>query len=140
MSENFTELSRPLVVGRKSDGRAVYDKQAKRELIEICLSSKASLASIARHHSLNANLLHNWMVIHRRRGGASAVVTSNFVPVQVASTDPADGSRSLRTYGTTVGVELVNGVKLDLGPLSVNQLAQVLELLNGLPCSASTRV
>jgi hypothetical protein len=33
MSENSTELSRPLVTGRKSDGRAVYDRQAKRELI-----------------------------------------------------------------------------------------------------------
>ncbi len=34
MTENTTELSRPLVVGHKRDGRCRYDEEAKRELVE----------------------------------------------------------------------------------------------------------
>lgn len=44
MKQSTTELSRPLVVGQKRDGRNRYDEQAKRELIEACLEPGVSVA------------------------------------------------------------------------------------------------
>ena len=37
MTEQYAELRSRLVVGRKSDGRGVYDEAAKKELIVACL-------------------------------------------------------------------------------------------------------
>ncbi len=133
MSEGHSELSRPLLVGRKSDGRAVYDRQAKRELIEICLQSGRSIAAIAREHGLNANLLHNWVVGHRRRLAAGDSAASSFLPVQITRSTPS------MPVGMRISAELGNGVRIDLSGLDVQRLPQILKLLNELPCSASTR-
>lgn len=57
MTESATELARPLVVGRKRDGRNCYDPQAKRELVEACLQPGVSVARLALRHGVNANLL-----------------------------------------------------------------------------------
>ena len=35
---DIEELARRLIIGRKRDGRSVYDPGAKRELIEACLA------------------------------------------------------------------------------------------------------
>jgi transposase len=54
MTERDTELSKRLVIGHKRDGRACYDKEAKRELIEACLRSGISVARVALVHGINA--------------------------------------------------------------------------------------
>lgn len=46
MTENTTELVRPLVVGHKRDGRSCYDPEAKRQLIEACLRPRVSVARL----------------------------------------------------------------------------------------------
>jgi transposase len=135
MSEDSTELSRPLVAGRKSDGRAIYDRQAKRELIEICLQSGMSIAALARKHSLNANLLHNWVVGHRRPATATGNPTSSFLPVQVTPS-----RRVVAEGGLRIGAELTNGVRLELSALDADQLPQILRVLSELPCSALTKI
>lgn len=43
MTEQYAELRSRLVVGRKSDGRGVYDEAAKKELIVACLKRKQSI-------------------------------------------------------------------------------------------------
>ena len=40
----------------------------KAELVQLCLSSGASLAAIALEHGLNANLLRRWVIEHERLG------------------------------------------------------------------------
>jgi transposase len=55
MSDAMQELARRLVVGRKSDGRAVYDEAAKAELVAACARPGASVSRLARECAVNAN-------------------------------------------------------------------------------------
>jgi transposase len=63
MSEHSLDLVPNLVRRRKSNGRCVYDKAAKRELVRRCLLPGVSLARTAMEHGVNANLLRKWVVI-----------------------------------------------------------------------------
>src|SRR6185295_7924250 len=100
MSEGIEELARRLVVGRKRDGRSIYDPQAKAELIELCRSGEESMAKLARACGVNANQLNSWVRQRERalaEGSRAAsgseiveVPASAFVPVQIeAPTQPA---------------------------------------------------
>lgn len=135
MIENATELSRPLVVGHKRDGRTCYDREAKRELVEACLQPGVSVARLALQHGVNANLLRRW-IDHYREDQLSVVTNQPlplpaFVPVV---TTPTPESTAL-----VLSVVLSNGVKLDLSGMAADALADMLNCLARLPCSVSTR-
>ena len=49
MSDGMQELARRLVVGRKSDGRAVYDEAVKAELVAACGKQVFSLLPVFMH-------------------------------------------------------------------------------------------
>jgi transposase-like protein len=51
-----------LVRGHRRNGRSVYDREAKRELVRRCLQPGVSLAATALAHGLNANVLRRWVV------------------------------------------------------------------------------
>lgn len=72
-----------LVRGHRRNGRSVYDREAKRELVRRCLQPGVSLAATALAHGLNANLLRRWVVLQtgRARRGVSQ---ANLVPVTAA--------------------------------------------------------
>ena len=89
MTEKDPELSRPLVVGCKRDGRRCYDKDAKRELIESCLRTGISVAGMAIKHGLNANLLRTWITGYQQVARHPVAVQ---VPGEVALTAPCSGS------------------------------------------------
>ena len=139
MTEKPTELSKRLVVGHKRDGRSCYDREAKRELIEACLRPGVSIARMGLQHGINANLLRTWITRYRRqrelvvgRPAEQAVSgESSFVPV-VASSVPG------RASAVSLGAQLPNGVKLELGAVDAGDLAVLLRLLYDLPCSGST--
>ena len=76
MTEQYAELRGRLVVGRKSDGRGVYDEGAKRELIVACLKQGVSVARMAMEHGVNTNLLRTWIAAYQRR---SALVSAGDV-------------------------------------------------------------
>ena len=65
MTENRSEIIAGLVVGRKRDGRCVYSRQAKHELVEACLRPGVSVARIALTYGVNANLLRKWITRYR---------------------------------------------------------------------------
>ena len=65
MTENRSEIIAGLVVGRKRDGRCVYSRQAKHELVEACLRPRVSVAGMALAHGVNANLLRKWITRYR---------------------------------------------------------------------------
>jgi transposase len=140
MTEKPTELSRPLVVGHKRDGRSCYDQEAKRELIEACLRPGVSVARVALQHGINANLLRTWMTRHRRQhelvgrplvaAMATAVGGSAFVPVVASGV-------SARSSEVRFGAQLPNGIKLDLSAVGPDEAALLLRLLGELPCSGS---
>lgn len=134
MTESTTELARPLVVGRKRDGRNCYDPQAKRELVEACLQPGVSVAGLALRHGVNANLLRTWIGRYRKqretRAEPSAALAA-FVPLTMARLAPQ--------ARTGLCATLPNGIVLDLNGLDAAALARTLACLAGLPCSASTR-
>ena len=135
------DLAKRLVVKRNSNGRCTYDEEAKRQLVEACLVSGASVAKIAREHGINANLLHTWISLRRkeRRGAMVAcastereAITTAFVPVMTAP--PLEISRELK-----LDITLDNGIQADLRSLSRDDVVVLLPILAALPCSVSTR-
>jgi len=126
------ELSRPLVVGHKRDGRSCYDREAKRELVEACLRPGISIARMALEHGVNANLLRRWIDQYREIETPVAAAHSlpAFIPVVTTAT-PEPTVRAL-------SVVFPNGVKLDLSGMDSAALPQLLTYLVRLPCSAST--
>lgn len=92
MSDWVSELAKRLVLGRKRDGRCVYDAQAKQELILACGAPGISMAKLARDCGINANQLSTWVRRHERgmtktaspTGGVARAVEPAFViPEQV---------------------------------------------------------
>ena len=85
MKEHKIQLSRPLIVGHGRDGRCLYDPEAKRELVEVCLQSGLSVAKIALEFGINANLLRKWMGLYRGTDYSNSntpLALPAFVPVQ----------------------------------------------------------
>ncbi len=61
MSDGIEELARRLVVGRKSDGRSVYDEAAKAELVAAWGRPGASVSRLAGECGINANQRSRWV-------------------------------------------------------------------------------
>lgn len=95
MSDGMEGLVRRLVVGRKSDGRSVYNETAKAELVAACGRPGASVSRLARECGINANQLSRWVREHsQRRQHAVAVLPATrevfvAVPVEAAAPMPA---------------------------------------------------
>ena len=85
-----------LVRGRKRDGRRIYDRRAKQELVRRCQQPGVSVAATALAHGLNANLLRKWITMSSSRGAAGRSADAVLLPVRtepaaVAAPLPADG-------------------------------------------------
>ena len=116
MSEPSLDLVPNLIRRRKSNGRCVYDKAAKRELVRRCLLPGVSLARTALEHGLNANLLRKWVVKQtgtrpaRRRRMLAVVSPVALLPVTregsgtLSATIPPDGYLELLLSGGTIRV------------------------------------
>lgn len=134
MTESTTELYRPLVIGRKRDGRNCYDPEAKRELVKACLGPGVSVARLAMQHGVNANLLRTWIGRYRKQcetQGGSAAALPAFVPVVTA--------RPTAQMRTGLSATLPNGIVLDLSGIEAGEVPRVLACLAALPCSISPR-
>lgn len=143
MTERIADLARRLVVGHKSDGRSIYDEQAKRELVEFYRETGGSVAKLARDCGVNANLLTTWIRGKQRTevvDGASDVVEvppapSAFVPVRVAAPAVPQPPEVMMS----VQARLPNGVVLDLGGCDLQQAGKLIEALGRVRCSVSTK-
>ena len=137
MVEGIPRRLSEMVVKRQRDGRRWFDRQAKRELIEASLRPGVSVAGLALEHGVNANLLRKWMRQYQRAGSVGTPVVpatlapSAFIPVVVARA-PVRAEYRLRAT-------LRNGVEVDFGMTGDAELPTLLQLLDRLPCSASTR-
>ena len=104
MRDDLAALKRRLVVGHKSDGRSVYDGQAKSELVALCLQPGASVSHLAREFDVNANLLTRWLREQAHgsspRTAVARVVStpSAFVAVPVVPTPASDANASANLY------------------------------------------
>ena len=102
-----------LVVGRRSNGRNIYSKAAKQRLVEVCLKPGVSLARVALHNGLNANVLRRWVTLHLRKPGALPAPAASFIPVApLPGRNPAGlieidvGGATLRLQGTVDAEQL----------------------------------
>ncbi len=148
MSDGMEELKRRLVVGRKSDGRSVYDEVAKAELVAACRPG-VSVSRLARECGINANQLSRWVREHsERRQRAVAVSTASreafvAVPVEAAATTPMPmpmaASDSPAAVRMCLQARLPNGVVIDLRECDLRQAGVVIEALGRVRCSASTK-
>lgn len=93
MTERAIDVVPGLVVGRKADGRRVYDPAVKRELVRRCLQPGVSVAAIALAHGLNANLLRLWITRSDDSADSASnraeAVTPVLLPVQTRPTPAA---------------------------------------------------
>jgi transposase len=139
MSERMEELARRLVVGHKSDGRSVYDEQAKAELVAECAKPGASVSRLAREVGVNANQLSRWVREHGEKRRALAAppeaTQTAFVPV------PIDAASCAVAPAPTMSVHarMPNGVAIDLRGCDLAQAGQLIEALGRLRCSALTK-
>jgi transposase len=107
MSERSIDVVPGLVRGQKRDGRCVYDRQAKRELVRRCQQPGVSVAAMALAHGLNANLLRKWITVAStdRTGLVSAAPVLLPVTTQPsASASPIDGHLEVVLPGGTVRI------------------------------------
>ena len=144
MTDSVSELAKRLAIGRKGDGRAVYDEAAKAELVALCAQPGASVSRLAHECGINANQVWRWMREHARRRPVAEVATASplagaFVELPLMVTPPPaapipDAAATLRLHA-----QLPNGVSLELPGLDLQQLADVVATLGRIRCSASTK-
>lgn len=136
MIETKSQLSRPLVIGYRCDGRCRYDPVAKQELVKSCLQPGVSIARKALDHGLNANLLRKWINQYQAPGHVikaddSASMLPAFVPVLPQAAKP-------KMTDAMLTITLVNGVEVAIQAVDLADLSPLLNTLANLPCSAST--
>jgi transposase len=157
MIEQEEGLGSRLVVGRKRDGRRKYDEAAKRELIQACLRPGVSVTRTAMQHGINPNLVRTWISQFQREraraegggpvpeaaGEAKTGISLAPLPQDAAFMQVATAVTPLVPVkpATTflLKVSLANGVCLELGEASLEQLTGIVQLLGRLPCSGSTK-
>ena len=125
MSERVIDVVANLVRGHKVDGRCVYDRQAKQELVRRCQQPGVSVAAMALAHGINANLLRKWITVASTRRGSGAGVTSIRVPV--ATTAPTAAPPSSDGH---LEVVLPGGTIRMRGDVSRDALQMVLDCLS----------
>ena len=151
MSDDMEDLARRLVVGRKSDGRGVYDEAAKAELVAACGKPGASVSRLARECGVNANQLSRWVREHSERLQRAVVASpdtarESFVAMPITAAIPlplpppsSATSDSGQTVRMNLQARLPNGVVFDLRELDVQQAGVVIEALGRVRCSVSTK-
>lgn len=147
MTEDIEAIAKRLVVGRKRDGRSIYDPQARGDLVRASQLPGVSLARIARLCGINANVLSNWVRQHERGKGGDVVPksdvidmpsTSAFLAVQVDPAPPPSPAPA-PTLELALQARLPNGVTLDMQVSDLDSASRLIEVLGRLRCSASTK-
>lgn len=146
MTDELEDLKRRLVVGHKSDGRSVYDKAAKAQLVALCLQPGASVSRLARECGVNANQVSRWLREHghgsRAHQGSCAMVAppAAFVEVSLPPAAPAAASGAGDIACVMhMQARLPNGVAIELRGVEPQHVGGVIDALGRLQCSVSTK-
>ena len=129
MLDPTIELVPNLVRGHRRDGRCLYDKSAKCELVRRCLEPGVSLAGLALAHGLNANLLHKWVEtlsgkVRPRRVRALSGPSAVLLPVKVEECGATGTPSAHEGY---VEIVLAGGTVRAHGRVEVEWLRTVLD-------------
>jgi transposase len=129
MTERLTPVVPDMVLRRKRNGRCVYDRAAKRSLVEAALQPGVSVARLALDHAVNANLLRKWIRAYEAEHGVAAGggKFAALLPVVTAEAPAFAGN----TPGPESSIEIVVGdaiVRLR-GAVDAQQLRTVMDCL-----------
>jgi transposase len=145
MSEELEDLKRRLVVSRKRDGRSVYDEAAKAQLVALCLRPGVSVSRLARECGVNANQVSRWLreqgqCLRPKERAPEMPLPAPFVAVPVIEPRSAPVAKHDNEAGTAVSmqVRLPNGVVVDLRGLDACGAGEMIAVLGGVRCFAST--
>lgn len=111
MSDEVEELVGRLVVGRKRDGRKVFDEGVKAELVALCARSGASVSKLARECDLNANQLSRWIREHEQ-GRQRAVVARSVATREAFVAYFSDRGRLFQSEGGRRFSAMADGVSI----------------------------
>jgi transposase-like protein len=126
MSERAIEVVPGLVRGRKRDGRSIYDRRAKRELVRRCQQPGVSVAATALAHGLNANLLRKWITMASGRRASGRRTDAVLLPVR---TEPNSVPTPLPTDGYVEIVLAAGTIRLH-GRVAAETLRVALDALS----------
>lgn len=133
------------MVGRKSDGRSVYDETAKAELVAACGRPGASVSRLASECGINANQLSRWVREHGQRRQRAVAMSASpgeafvAVPIEAAVPMPRATGDSPTAVRKGLQARLPNGVVVDLREVDPRHAGEVIEALGRVRCSASTK-
>jgi transposase-like protein len=106
VTEHMVDIVPGLVRRQNVDGRCVYDKAAKAELVRRCQRPGVSIAKLALAHGVNANLLRKWIAQTPTPQASGSVA---LVPVRTGSAElpsaPDVGYLELVVAGGTIRVQ-----------------------------------
>ncbi len=143
MSDKVEELVGRLVVGRKRDGRKVFDEGVKAELVALCARSGASVSKLARECDLNANQLSRWIREHeqgRQRAVIARPVATREAFVELPVMSATTSSSAAESSGAmSVQAWLPNGVVVEVRGVEPRQTLEMFEALGRMRCSVSTK-
>jgi len=126
MSERTIDVVPNLLLGHKRDGRCVYDREAKQELVRRCQQPGVLVARMALAHGLNANLLRKWITTATRRGASSSKTAPALLPV----TTVAESVSAVRTSDGYLEVVLPSGSVRVHGRVSADALRVAIDCLS----------
>jgi transposase len=99
----------------RSNGKRDYDPVAKRRLIQMCVSSGASVSSMALKAGVNANQLRKWIGQSRQAAHAGKDALVPFVAVQTCAVlDSPSAAAPVTGRSAVLGARLPNGTTLEL--------------------------
>jgi transposase len=76
------EMSEGAVAARS---KRRYTEEFKAKVLSECNAPGASIAQVALRHGMNANVVHNWRAVHRRKTTAERSSALRLIPVVVAA-------------------------------------------------------
>jgi transposase-like protein len=131
MTERTREIVPGLVRSHKANGRCVYDRDAKRELVRRCLEPGVSVAGLAVAHGVNANLLRKWITLEGHARSARGTGTAALVPVKVRA--PLVKPLELAASQSVIEVVLTSGTIRLNGAVSRETLQVLIDCLTRRP-------
>ena len=127
MAERLRPVIADLVKGRKSNGRCVYNRKAKRALVEAAQLPGVSVARLALDHAVNANLLRKWIRTHEAKQAAVSRGSERSVALlPVIATEPPAAAPS---PDALIEIALGDATVRVRGAVDAQQLRTVIDCL-----------
>lgn len=118
-------------LGRRCGPRRRWPAADKRRIVEETLRPGVSVAEVARHYALNANLLFGWRRLYQQGllDGASEPASARLVPVEVGAAEATPPSAAVTAPRGSIEIELPNARVRVTGEVTADQLGAVLAAL-----------